>query len=439
MDSRRREPYIQQAKQEGSKQNQSRCARSSEIDDKQEIKHETMDKIELIRDSVKERLWQAELADGLDKQVFYLISMTYFCQTSNGYVPAELGVVEFNLECGVKEHLHILIKPEIIPLGFALDAQLHAEKTHGLPLPPNALGVGDYDEIATKLLAFLKVEQSFPPLFTDAKDISMVESILGDILGKQIAGKRLGVSSVAELFFQLKQGAEYHMMSATLFPSVEAAQAIIDENEFSYVQNISCEYHESCGKIMECALSKCIQWAYIISSNCCMEVNVDLIPGKHIPADWEPITTNSVQDASIELNDVMDNGEPDVSQNRERLEDRYADCEPGCSGIRQPAKQARYVSQDPKPDLDELLKQQASGEAYIKRVDLHEPQFLEEDEHRRGMVIRLKESQLSILNVLGPGRGRGIPVDELPPPAVMGRGHGSIHRRGPYFNPRRGR
>lgn len=361
MNSREREPYILQANRETKiKKERPQSSRRSETYGKQKKMDEGKEKVDFIKQSIKQRLWQAEMDDGLDKEEFYIISMTYFCRTSvSSYVPAELGVVLFSLECGVKEQLHMLINPGSIPLGSAIDAQDHAKKTHGLPLPPNALGVGDYDEISTKLLRFLKVKQNIPELFTVAKDVPIVQSMLSAILGNHITGKRLYVSSVAELFFELKQSVEYHMMSTTVFPSIAAAQAIIDENEFSFTENISCEYHEPAGMVMECALAKCIILTYIIASNCCNEMGIDLIPGQHIPANWKPHTMKSLLDVSVELQETNDFGDAEgLSESQQRLqsyEERFVDS----SGASESQATGSYSSRKT-PSLDEMLRQQAT-------------------------------------------------------------------------------
>uniref|UniRef100_A0A182W4I5 HMG box domain-containing protein n=1 Tax=Anopheles minimus TaxID=112268 RepID=A0A182W4I5_9DIPT len=431
MDRKQREPYVQQAKCGDKKQDGPRYSKTPpETYVKQEKMDEGEERADLIITRIKKQLWEAELLEdkGLDKVDFYIISMVHFCRSDKGtYIPAELGVVLFNLECGVKEQLHILINPGSIPLGSAFDAQTHSKETHGLPLPPNALGLSDYEEITKKLLTFLKVEQDIPPLFTDAKDIPMVESMLRDILGHHINGKDLYVSAVAKLFFELKLAAEYHMMSMTCFPSIEAAQAIIDNDEFSHTLNISCEYHESCGETMVCALSKCIRWTYSIANNCCKEMAIIPIPGKHIPVDFKSDTPESLLEQSIDMNNevkVMDSGDLSViSQMRKLGDERFADCETD-------------HSLKSKPDLDELLKQQATGETDIRRVNLHKPQILEKDEYRRGMESLLRDSEMPILNVRGRCRSRGIGFDD-PSPSVTGRGHGSIIRRGAYYDPRR--
>uniref|UniRef100_A0A182S2A3 Maelstrom domain-containing protein n=1 Tax=Anopheles funestus TaxID=62324 RepID=A0A182S2A3_ANOFN len=224
------------------------------------------------------------LLAGLDKEEFYVVSMVYFGHTVEGtYIPAELSVVKFNLKCGVIDQFHIHVSCEKLPLAVAHQAKEHALNTHGLPLPPYALGVANYDAISSNLLTFLQVKEEIPPLFTDVKQVSIVKNMLTTILGHHIKNKPLHISSVADLFFEMKQGAEMHMMSMTVFPSVKAAQEILDKDEFYDTRNICCEYHEALSLHDECALSKCMRWAYTISANCCLEMTIDLIPGRHVP------------------------------------------------------------------------------------------------------------------------------------------------------------
>ncbi|XP_052900041.1 protein maelstrom homolog [Anopheles moucheti] len=214
--------------------------------------------------------------------------MKYFCRRfDGGYVPAELGVAKFSIEDGVKDQLHMHINPVSIPIGMQYEAQQHAN-THGLPLPPHALGGTNMNEIAQKLLTFLDVKKEIPLLFTDAKNIPQVEQMLGEILGYHINGKTLYIGSMAELLFQLKQAAEYHMMSLKVFPSVTKAQQFLDDTTLILTTGISCEYHESLEFVAECALSECLCWSYTATLSCCLEMIVEPLPGKHYPYHLDP-------------------------------------------------------------------------------------------------------------------------------------------------------
>ncbi|XP_049277215.1 protein maelstrom homolog [Anopheles funestus] len=435
MNAKQRAPYQEiAAKKRKEEREQKSCSRSSKIDNiygKNDLEEK---KADIIKKSVKDQLWRAEMEEGLDKEEFYIISMAYFCRTDEGaYIPAELGVIRFSLECGVKDQLHIHINCEKLPLGVALQAKEHATNTHGLPLPPNALGVTDYNNISSNLLTFLQVKEEIPLLFTDAKEVPIVKNMLTTILGNYTKSKPLRISSVADLFFEMKQGAEMHMMSMKVFPSVKAAQDIIDEDPFSYTENISCAYHESCALTQECALSKCIRWAYTISKVCCFEMNIDLIPGKHVPIGWELDLPESLLDNEVEIiapnNDSSDLEDSKVAK-RPRLDDRYNDSESGCSGIG-----GQYHAID-KPDRsqrefghDSLLERGHDlllGRGQDPLLGRGQDPLLE-----RGRDPLLERGQDPLL-----GRGQD-PLLERGQDPLLGRGHGLLLGRG--YRPQLGR
>jgi len=51
--------------------------------------------------------------------------------------------------------------------GLNYDAQRHAEESHMLPLPPNALGSNDFGKIYNDILDFIynKDKQEFEPIY----------------------------------------------------------------------------------------------------------------------------------------------------------------------------------------------------------------------------------------------------------------------------------
>lgn len=238
----------------------------------------------------------------LEKLEFYFISFAYFCVTSSGtYIPAEMGLVRFSLKDGVKDKLHMLIDPGKLPLGMAYDAKMHSEGDHQLPIPPDALGEKDNDEIILKLFSFLSAQEKMPPLYTETTEVKMVQNILKGILNQGALDEHtLEVYKLSELFFQLKQATENFGMDVKIFPSVHIAQAIIQKDVYEYTKDISCDFHEDQGNGKYCPLSKCVRWAYIISDSCCLDLSIEMKPGKHLPlnANTALNTTSDMGDNS---------------------------------------------------------------------------------------------------------------------------------------------
>ncbi|XP_052900859.1 protein maelstrom homolog [Anopheles moucheti] len=228
----------------------------------------------------------AKIKDDLKKEDFYIISMAYFCRTiDSDYLPAELGVIKYSLQGGVQKQLHMHINPGKIPTGLAYQAQSHSKNSHELPIPPNALGLTDYDEIAKRLVNFLKMEKNTPLLlFTERQEVPMVENMLKAILGNLTAEGMLYVCSLPELFHQLQLAVEAYDKDEEIPSSAHKAQQMLDVDCFSYTTGISCDYHESNELLIHCALSQCIRWSYTISKTCCKSLGIDLIAGKHMPS-----------------------------------------------------------------------------------------------------------------------------------------------------------
>lgn len=268
-------------------------------------------KTDMIKNSISDMLDKAVANNELEKLEFYFISFAYFCVTSGGtYIPAEMGLVRYSLKDGVMDKLHMFINPGKLPLGMAYDAKQHSESDHQLPIPPDAKGEADNDEIILKMFSFLSQQEKMPPLFTETNDIRMVENILKGILNQgAMDDNTLLVCPLSELFYQLKRATESFGLDIKTFPSVHIAQAIIQKDVYEYTKDISCEFHEDEGNGKYCPLSRCVRWAYIISDSCCLDLSIEMKPGRHLPmnADTALCNTTDIGDTSSYISNQMDN------------------------------------------------------------------------------------------------------------------------------------
>lgn len=268
-------------------------------------------KADLIKETISGMLDAGVANNELEKVEFFFISFAYFVVTTNGtYIPAEMGVVRYSLRDGVKDKLHMLIDPGKLPLGFSYDAKVHSESDHQLPIPPDAMGEKDNDEIVLRLFNFLSQGEKMPPLFTETTEIRMVENILKGILTQaNMDENTLLVCPLSELFYQLKRATESFGMDIKTFPSVHIAQAIIQKDVYEYTKDISCEFHEEKGNGKYCPLSKCVRWAFIISDSCCLDLSIEMKPGRHLPlnADTALCNTTEVGDTSSYISTQLDN------------------------------------------------------------------------------------------------------------------------------------
>lgn len=268
-------------------------------------------KADMIKNTISDMLDKAVANNELEKLEFYFISFAYFCVTSGGtYIPAEMGLVRYSLKDGVMDKLHMFIDPGKLPLGMAYDAKQHSETDHQLPIPPDAMGEKDNDEIILKLFSFLSQQEKMPPLFTETNEIKVVENILKGILNQgAMEENTLLVCPLSELFYQLKRATESFGLDIKTFPSVHIAQAIIQKDVYEYTKDISCDVHEEQGNGKYCPLSKCVRWAYIISDSCCLDLSIEMKPGKHLPmnADTALCNTTDMGDTSTYISNQMDN------------------------------------------------------------------------------------------------------------------------------------
>lgn len=267
-------------------------------------------KSEIIRNTITSMLDAATEKNALEKLEFYFISFGYFCVTSAGtYIPAEMGLVRYSLKDGVVDKLHMLIDPGKLPLGMAYDAKQHSESDHQLPIPPDALGEKDNDEIILKLFSFLSQQEKMPPLFTETGDIKMVENILKGILNQGAMDENtLLVCPLSELFYLLKRATESFGMDIKTFPSVHIAQAIIQKDVYEYTKDIACDFHEDHGNGKYCPLSKCVRWAYIISDSCCLDLSIEMKPGRHLPMNADTaLCKTEIGDSSSYISTQFDN------------------------------------------------------------------------------------------------------------------------------------
>lgn len=268
-------------------------------------------KVDMIKNTISDMLDKAVANNELEKLEFYFISFAYFCVTSGGtYIPAEMGLVRYSLKDGVMDKLHMFIDPGKLPLGMAYDAKQHSESDHQLPIPPDAMGEKDNDEIILKMFSFLSQQEKMPPLFTETNDIKMVENILKGILNQgAMEETTLLVCPMSELFYQLKRATESFGLDIKTFPSVHIAQAIIQKDVYEYTKDISCDVHEEQGNGKYCPLSRCVRWAYIISDSCCLDLSIEMKPGRHLPmnADTALCNTTEIGDTSSYISNQMDN------------------------------------------------------------------------------------------------------------------------------------
>lgn len=276
-------------------------------------KQELLKKQQTIGLVISEMIQSAVLNNVLEKMQVYFISVNHFCKTSaDVYIPAEIAMVQYNLELGVQAKMHDMINPVKLPLGLALEASQYSDETHELPTPPNSIGETDLDNILHKILNFTnyntKMKQKHFPLITEEKQIPVVESVLEQCYEDSKIDYRFLVIPLGEFFFHLKRATEKYGLDICTFPSKTMADILLKKDTYEYTSGIACDFHENRGNTRFCALSKAIRWTYILSDNCCLDLSIDLIAGNHLPINANTTLCSNITETTSYTNQGQSDG-----------------------------------------------------------------------------------------------------------------------------------
>lgn len=276
-----------------------------------------MKKQETIRKTISEMIQTAVLNNALEKLEVFFMSCNYFCKTSTeAYVPAELSLIKYNLELGVLDKYHQLIDPVRLPLGLAHEAMTYSDQTHELPTPPNAMGETDFYAVLQKILNFTDYNsKAFKklPIMTDAKEVQVIESFLSQLNDDVKVEYQFLVIPLGEFFFHLKRATEKYGLDICTFPTKTVADILLKKDAYEYTSGIACDFHEKQGNQRFCALSKVVRWSYIISDNCCLDLSIDLIAGRHLPSNADTTLCSDLYETTSKTNQSQSDGMSFVS------------------------------------------------------------------------------------------------------------------------------
>jgi len=74
----------------------------------------------------------------------YFISFNVLCtKHDDGFIPNEIGLVEWSIEEGISRHLHLFIDGGDIPEGYFREAQDHSNTTHKIPIKDFSEAIGN--------------------------------------------------------------------------------------------------------------------------------------------------------------------------------------------------------------------------------------------------------------------------------------------------------
>lgn len=253
-----------------------------------------------IMDQTIEAVFQSlqNKADLMDEK-FFLMHVNFYCQLENHnsstdvFIPAEIAIVEFNLQYGVLREYHTFVRANI-PSGYAFSAKTHSEETHEIP-PNFELGEKIFIKILHDIKSFLiqgQTSRILPPVYTMPNNrnlnnsLDAVKSTLKCLCESSVSvtdDSIFRVFNLGKLLFQLKNACQkYH--SEEIKNTEHLAETDLEADYFSS-RRIGCEFHTKIDRTLCCSLSVVKRWAYIICDHCCQYLGIPLILGKHCPID----------------------------------------------------------------------------------------------------------------------------------------------------------
>lgn len=251
-----------------------------------------------MNDYIKVTVNMSEHRDNLISKKFYFIHVNWLCRQvlPNGegdFLPLEFAVTEFSLKNGVQNTYHELIDIDV-PMGYTFEARLHAQETHKIDQNP-AGGQSNFGAMFQKLKTLLKPEtigEEFPPLYTTKGVMEIVPGLLSRMA--KAAGRSVDIFKVypiETLFFHIRNAAVSNneaQSSAMGFPAESLAEKEIWKDRFDQALGIACDYHTELDESsIHCSRSIVIRWAYIICDFCCLDLEIEMKPGRHCPLNTD--------------------------------------------------------------------------------------------------------------------------------------------------------
>lgn len=299
----------------------------------------------------------------------------YFCVTNEGvYVPAELSIVKFNFEKGRLKEFHVYINPRMffnctnytlklnifiicffdfitvqIPSGFAYEARYHSSKEHKLPVPPNALGSSNFQQIYFDICLFCRSSTYNGPsyLFTDEKEMPMIESIMNQ-LSDHAYKEKFEILSLNQLFNVLVNNVEPEPQNTNI------TNMFIKKDSYDFAANIACEYHVEAEVELKCSLSIAQRWMFTTCAKVCDKIGIDVKCGFHKPINTEEYTTaNDNKNVQIKTNDEQnknnDNSDDDFMETESQAETVTSTTSTTYSQFSQFGRNNPFVSDESRP------------------------------------------------------------------------------------------
>lgn len=221
------------------------------------------------------------------EQDFFLMDVNEYCQVGKQYIIGEITILRFTLQDGIKDYYHERINPGYIPAGYASDMKL-ACQTLGLMMPDDE-DKTNYMDILANIIDYLKTSskgaRQLSAIFTMPDKVQPLQDFIYQLCSRASEDESLfRVYNLSTLFFTLINAIKTNETEG--FPKESIALMQLKKDTFRYSPGLECKDHSD-NKPVECTLSRVKRWAFCIMDFCCPIMGLNLIPGKHVPHDFD--------------------------------------------------------------------------------------------------------------------------------------------------------
>lgn len=186
------------------------------------------------------------------------------------------------------------MNPEKLPLGYAYSAKAHADETHNLPLPPDALGSTDFEAMVGQLIDLIKGPAALQysdqyVVFARDDEMEVVQNILMQLLKcTTLDSSAFKLLPLNTFFHRFLNGLEMAFGSVPRVPITEATvKLIFQKDQYEYCEGCACEWHDKLNCKPFCALGKTMRLAFMFLHEVLDLVGIkERISGRHIPEGY---------------------------------------------------------------------------------------------------------------------------------------------------------
>ncbi|XP_071958708.1 protein maelstrom homolog [Antedon mediterranea] len=205
--------------------------------------------------------------EGVCLEIFYIITFEVLCKfpDNQGYLPAEVAIIEYSLSAGIIRIFHRFIDPGPIPMGFRFLCLSTSDDKHQIPIENFDRAERDYRELWADMCNFINPDKrkSLPCLYTLKENCDKVAFCVDWMARHADVPNKLDekIYQLEILYTEL----HYHGVRGDK-PSLTCATIMFSSTSFDYESNTRCDFHEELEN-KHCALAVAKIHCYILSDS----------------------------------------------------------------------------------------------------------------------------------------------------------------------------